>query len=229
MFRPARKENVALKIAFFGPSGSGKTLAALKVATGLGGRVAMIDTENNGGGLYADLFSFDILQCDPPFAPESLIQALQAAEQAGYAVVILDSLSQVWSGSGGVLEQVDAARRIKDGYNPWAGPARRNERLIQYLLYSRCHILVTMRAKTQWLAAAGEEQLQGMHPIRRGLAPEQRQGIEYEFTTVFSLSPASPQAMRIKDRTGLFSAFETLSTTTGANLAAWLQNGVRAA
>ncbi len=229
MFKPARKENVALKLAFFGPSGSGKTLAALKVATGLGGRVAMIDAENNGGGLYADLFSFDMLQCNPPFTPEAFIRAIQAAEQAAYDVVILDSLSQVWSGPGGVLEQVDAARRIKDGSNPWAAPARRNERLIQYLLYSRCHVLVTMRAKTQWLAATWGEQNQGLHPVRRGLAPEQRQGIEYEFTTVFSLSPDSPQALRIKDRTGLFAEVETLTKTTGACLAAWLQTGVRAA
>ncbi len=224
-------------MAFFGPSGSGKTLASLGVASGLGGRVAMIDAENRGGELYADLFSFDIVHLQPPFTPERFIRALQAAEQAGYQTVILDSLSQVWSGPGGVLEQVDEARRDKHVRNPWAVPVRRNERLVQHLLRSPCHVLATMRAKTQWFSPdlgqeaspAGQEQLHGPHPLRRGLAPEQRQGIEYEFMTVFSLSPASPQSLCIKDRTGMFGTRETLTAHTGVHLAQWLQNCVRAA
>lgn len=229
MFQPARKEKVSLKMAFFGPSGSGKTLSTLRIASGLGGRIAMIDAENHGGALYADLFSFDILKMQPPFTPERFIQAILAADQAGYATVILDSLSQVWSGPGGVLDQVDAARREKGVCNPWAGPVRRNNGLVQYLLRSRCNILATMRAKTQWLSAPDREEFYGPHPMRRGLAPEQRQGIEYEFMTVFSLSPASTQALCIKDRTGLFSRFETLSKQTGGSLADWLRRGPRRA
>jgi len=44
-FQPATKAQAKLKAALFGPAGSGKTFSALRIATGIGGRIAVIDTE----------------------------------------------------------------------------------------------------------------------------------------------------------------------------------------
>ena len=46
MFRKAERRKAKLRLAITGPAGSGKTYGALQIAQGLGGRIAMIDTEN---------------------------------------------------------------------------------------------------------------------------------------------------------------------------------------
>ena len=53
VFRKAERRKAKLRLAITGPAGSGKTYGALLVAQGLGGRIAMIDTENGSGDLYS--------------------------------------------------------------------------------------------------------------------------------------------------------------------------------
>ena len=43
-FKKATKKEAKLRCAVFGPSGSGKTFSSLRIATGLGGSIAVIDT-----------------------------------------------------------------------------------------------------------------------------------------------------------------------------------------
>ena len=107
-FRAASRQQRKGRIGLIGPSGSGKTYTALELATGFGGRIALIDTENSSSELYADRFAFDVLNLDT-FAPQTYVQAIQAAEQAGYDVLIIDSLSHAWMGRDGALEMVDKA------------------------------------------------------------------------------------------------------------------------
>src|SRR5260364_9396 len=52
---------VLLWLALTGPSGSGKTYSALLLAKGIGGRIAVIDTEHGSASLYADVLDFDVL------------------------------------------------------------------------------------------------------------------------------------------------------------------------
>ena len=44
-FQKAERKKSKLRLALTGPSGSGKTYGALLVAKGLGGKIAVIDTE----------------------------------------------------------------------------------------------------------------------------------------------------------------------------------------
>ncbi len=99
------------------------TWTSLTLATALadGQGVALIDTEHGSASLYADLFSFDVLELDT-FHPQKFIDALVEAEQAGYAVLIIDSLSHAWNGKGGLLDVVDniAVRKYKgNSFNAW--------------------------------------------------------------------------------------------------------------
>ena len=102
MFKKAVKHESKLRLAIAGPSGSGKTFTSLAIGTSLG-RVAVVDTESGSASKYADLFDFDVMEIDAPFHPNKYIEAIKGAVQAGYDVVILDTLSHAWFAEGGVL------------------------------------------------------------------------------------------------------------------------------
>lgn len=186
-FAPAVKQARKLRLAIDGPSGSGKTYTALTLATALADKVAVIDTERHSASLYADLFTFDALAL-VTFEPDTLVKALAAAGANGYEVVVVDSLSHFWSGTGGMLEQADNAGR-RSGGNSFAGwkEARPMERrMVEALLAYPGHVIVTMRTKTEWVIE--EQQNRNGRtvsvPKRLGMKPEQREGIEYEFDVV---------------------------------------------
>jgi|GEM_PF-2140024 len=231
MFQRARRGKVALRLALCGQSGSGKTYSALLVAAGLGGRVAVIDTEQGSSELYSGLCEFDVLRLDPPYSPQRYVWALSEAARAGYELCVVDSLTQAWSGEGGVLSMVDAARDAKGTgrgaatRDPWGEPIRAHYQLMHALAAYPGHVIVTLRVRTQWqLVSQPFSQAQGAAPraVRVGLGPEQRPGIECEFTTVLELSQ-NHVATAIKDRTGLFgSRAERLSQATGSRLRRWL-------
>ena len=91
MFQKAQRRSAKLRLALMGPSGSGKTYSALQVAKGIGGRIAMIDTERGSGSLYSDLAEYDVAELVPPFDPQQYVDAIKAAEAAGYDILIIDS------------------------------------------------------------------------------------------------------------------------------------------
>ncbi|MFD7409560.1 ATP-binding protein [Streptomyces sp. NPDC059866] len=212
-FTPATKEQAKARIAFTGPTGSGKTYTALVTGTGLGDRIALVDTEHGSAAKYADEFAFDTLPLTT-FQPTALVEALAVAAHDGYDVMIVDSLSHFWSGSGGMLEQVDnAARRVGAG-NSFAGwkEARPLERtMIDALLAYPGHLIVTMRTKTEYVVEADERGRKV--PRKVGLKPEQREGIEYEFdivgdldhenTLVISKSRAKPLSGTVLHKPGV--------------------------
>ncbi len=105
MFKKATKAQAKARLLFSGASGSGKTTAALTVASQLGKRIAFIDTEAGSASLYADRFDFDVLELSPPYAPERFTEAIEAAEQAGYEVIVIDSITHEWSGPGGCQDK----------------------------------------------------------------------------------------------------------------------------
>src|SRR5690349_11857561 len=97
-FRKASRTAQKLKIGITGPSGAGKTLGALALAHQLGSRVAVIDTENGSASLYTDRYAFDILEIAPPYLTSKYAEAVQAAVEAGYDVLVIDSISHQWDG-----------------------------------------------------------------------------------------------------------------------------------
>jgi hypothetical protein len=186
-FTKATKEKSRLRMALIGPSGSGKTYTALRVGTELknGGRVAVIDTERGSASKYADLFDFDVLELDT-YSPLTYVEAIKAAEGAGYSVLIIDSLSHAWSGKDGALEQVDKATarsQSKNSYAAWRDVTPMHNALIDAMIQSRCHIIGTMRTKTDYILEK-DERTGKTAPRKVGLAPVQRDGLEYEFDVV---------------------------------------------
>lgn len=229
-FQKAQRKQAKLRLALAGPSGSGKTYSALLIAQGLApeGRIALIDTERGSGELYSDLTDYDAATLAPPFTPERYIQLIQEAEQSGYAVLIIDSLSHAWTGEGGVLDMHDKATlasRSGNSFMSWREVTPHHNALVDAIIGANLHVIATMRTKTAYdLVDDGKG---GKKPIKVGLAPVQRDGLEYEFTLVMDLSVDSHIATAAKDRTSLFDGQHFIpSPETGATLRDWLDSGV---
>lgn len=227
-FIKATKSQAKARIAMHGPSGSGKTYTALEWATVLadGGKVAVIDTERNSASLYADKFEFDVLSFTPPYHPNKLIDVLDVAESEGYAAVVVDSLSHFWSGAGGVLEIVDEAKSAAKGntYAAWQVGTPLQQRMVDRIISHPAHVIATMRSKTDWQIENNNGRIT---PTKVGLAPQQRDGIEYEFTLVLDIdvkhraSVSKTRYAAIADRT-----FDTTETKQAAKeVLAWLKSG----
>lgn len=185
-FTKATKKAAKGRIALDGPSGSGKTYTALTVATVLGDRIAVIDTEHGSASKYADLFAFDTLHLHR-YSPQILIDALAAAGQAGYDVVVVDSLSHFWMGTDGMLEQVDKAAKRAGGHgmSGWKEMRPVERQMVEALLAYPGHVICTLRVKTDWVEgenARGKRQM-----MKVGTKAEQREGLEYEFDLVASM------------------------------------------
>lgn len=228
MFKKAERKRIFVKMALCGVSGSGKTYSALLLAQGLGGKIAMIDTENGSGELYSDLCEYDAAQLEPPFLPMKFINAIKEAEAEGYNVLIIDSLSHAWSGQGGILEMVDkksATSRSGNSFTAWRDVTPEHNKLVDAILQCRMHVIVCMRSKT---AYEMQENEQGKKtPVKVGLAPIQRDGMEYEFTIVFDIDREKHYALASKDRTGLFEkTIDVITPATGELIRKWVEGGV---
>jgi len=227
-FEKAMRKKARLRLALTGPSGAGKTYSALLVAKGIGGKVAVLDTEKGSASLYSDIVDFDVLELAPPFSPERFIEAINAAENAGYDTLILDSITHEWSGVGGCLELVDTIAKTKFRGNTWSAWSEINPRhrlFLDAILRSPMHIIATMRSKTE---TAQVEENGRKKVAKLGMKSEQRDGVEYEFTTVLDIGHETHHAIASKDRTKLFSNCDPviLTESTGVSLLQWLESGV---
>ncbi len=225
IFRKAERRKAKLRLAITGPAGSGKTYGALQVAQGLGGRIAMIDTENGSGDLYSSICEYDIMNINAPFDPRKYIQAIHDAENEGYDVLIIDSLSHCWISEGGLLDMKEqlATSGKYNSFSAWSKVTPIQNKLIEAMLTSKCHIIATMRSRTDYVQVVNDK---GRTEIRKvGLAPVQRDGMDYEFSVVFDLNNEHTVNVS-KDRTSIFDGKNfTLSSETGATLLDWLNSG----
>lgn len=224
-FQKATKKQARARLAIDGPAGSGKTYTALTVARGLGQRVALIDTEHGSASKYASEFDFDTLSM-ANFHPERYIEAIRAAEAAGYDVVVVDSASHEWNGIGGCLELVDdAARRLQgNSFAAWKDVTPLHNRFIEAIHQSNLHLIATFRSKMEYVQ--GEKN--GRKTVEKvGMAPITREGAEYEFDIVLSLDH---EHVGVITKSRAKALADTVHKKPGAELAksilAWLSDGV---
>jgi hypothetical protein len=227
-FIPATKKQSRLRLALVGPSGSGKTYTALSIAEHLGERVAVVDTERGSASKYSHRFRFDVLELET-FPPDAYIRAIQDAEKAGYDVLVLDSLSHAWAGKGGLLEFVDQTAKRSQSNNSfaaWREATPKHNALIDAMLQSRVHLIVTMRSKVEYVVDR-DPGTGKMAPRKVGMQPVQREGLEYEFDVVGDLDQDNNL---IISKTRCEALHGQLYHRAGAEIAAilrgWLTDGV---
>lgn len=235
-FRKATRRRVWLKVALAGPSGSGKTASSLLMAYGIAGdwsKIGLIDTENGSGELYVGatigdthIGEYNVLTLTPPYTAEKYTAAIREAEKAGLTVLIIDSLSHAWAGDGGLLDQHGKiADRSGNSWAAWRNVTPLHNQLVEAMLQSNLHLIATMRSKTEYTQVEED----GKKRVKRlGMAPIQRDGMEYEFTVFLDLD-ANNNAQASKDRTNLFQGqVFRITPETGKALLAWRDAGVDA-
>lgn len=190
-FKKAVKQAAKLRLALMGPSGAGKTFSALTIATGLGGKIAVIDTEQGSASKYADIFDFDVEELAPPYHPDRFSESIRSAAASGYSVIVIDSLTHAWRGTGGLLELVDeiAVKKAKGGtpnkFAAWGEGRPIQNRLIETIVSAPIHVIATMRSKQEYIQ---DRDSNGKSVIRKvGMAAEQNEGFEYEFDIVMDI------------------------------------------
>jgi hypothetical protein len=160
-----------------------------------------------------------------PYTTEKYIEAINLAVKAGYDWVIVDSTTHAWAGEGGLLDQ----KEQRDGrggntYTNWAPITKKQEAFKASLQNSPIHLIATMRSKQDYVIV---EKNGKSTPQKVGLAPVQREGMEYEFTLVLDVA-MNHEAEVSKDRTGLFAGkLFKITQETGKELKGWLESGVK--
>ena len=186
MFRQATRQQSKLRMTIDGPAGAGKTYTALRFAHALanGGKIAFIDTERGSASKYVGEapdgipWQFDVLELTQ-FSPEKYTEAIVAAGKMGYAVLIIDSLSHAWEGTGGALE---IKQKYGEAWSAWRHVTPIHNRMVDAILQAPMHVITTMRSRIEYVQ---ETDSNGRTVIRKvGMAPIQRPGTEYEFDIV---------------------------------------------
>ena len=224
LFQRAERRAVKLKIGIDGPSGSGKTMGALALAKGItnDGRIAVADSENGSAALYADRFDFDTVLV-PNADPATLKAIIDAAVAAQYDALVIDSLSHVWQAVLNAKDDHDRANPKSNSFANWRLFAPKWEGLMQHILHAPIHVIATMRSKQAYeqVEQNGRKQV-----VKLGLAPQVRDGAEYEFGIVFSVNIAH-RAEATKDRTGLYGGelLDLCDPGLHRGLVAWMNAG----
>lgn len=221
MFHKATKTKSKLRLALFGPSGAGKTFTALQIATGIGGSIALIDTEYGSASKYADRFEFDTAEAHNP-SIDTLIEIISGAST--YSVLVIDSLTHPWQELLMEIDQLAKSKYKGNTWSAWSDGTPKQKRLVRAILSFPGHIIATMRAKTEWTTVAGNNG--SRRPQRVGLAPEQGKGIEYEFDMLMEIT-TDHVVQVIKDRSGRFqdTIIEKPGSQFGSEIHSWLSEG----
>lgn len=222
----AQRNQVKLRLGLSGASGFGKTYSALLLAYGITNdwnKIAIIDTENNSATLYSHLGDFNVLSLNEPYSPERYIKAIEVCEKEEIEVIIIDSITHEWSGKGGCLELHE---QLGGRFQDWAKITPRHQAFIDKILNSNCHIITTVRRKTDYsLDKDGNGKTKVM---KLGTKEITREGFEYELTVNFELINDNHLVTASKDRTGLFSGKPEfiISSYTGKKLIEWCNLGI---
>lgn len=227
MFTRATKKKAKLRLALEGPAGFGKTYTALTLARELGKKTAFVDTEAGSASKYAHLFDFDVIELGPPFHPDRAVEAIDAAVEAAYDTVVVDSLSHFWQGDGGLLNIVNEIARTKyrgDSHRAWNEGGEIEQRLINAILRSPIHVIGAMRTKKDYVRS----EVDGKTKIRAaGTKTIQREEFDFEFDLVGRFDVPTVLTI-LKSRCDTLPP-ETVIDKPGVDLAAalrsWLEDG----
>lgn len=221
----AKREQIYVKALIGGPSGSGKSYSALRVASGIAGRegegtkIGYIGTEGMRDKLYANEFDYDLISLEE-YSPEYYEAALDAFLEAGYKVIIVDSMTHLWNW---VQDQVQRQSKGGSDFNLWGRYKKENKKIIEKILLAPAHIIVTGRGKDEYVV----ENKDGKNvPKKIGVGVQQDKDIEYEYMVTWMLSQDSHIAEAAKDNTHIFEGkYDVLTEKSGEKLYDWANDG----
>jgi hypothetical protein len=240
-FEIAKRQATPLLIAYVGTSGAGKTLSALLTAAGLcpeNGKVGFIDTELGRGRIYAD--DQDVIEAMPdgkyfvkeiaaPFSPQKYSDAVNEAIKAKVDVLIIDSTTHEWEGSGGCQ---DIAENNRLGGMPnWAKAKMEHKKLMNMLTQCPMHIIFCVRAreKSKPVKVIDKNGKEKTEIVNEGLQAIQEKNFMYDMTVSIMFdeeNPGKPKILKCpKPLCGLFNENSLITKEIGQKLKAWSDGG----
>ena len=203
--RKAKRAGARLVIGIDALSGDGKTYSALQMAWGLVGgdasKIGFLDTENKRGSLYADVLKdksgkiheFNIADLDAPFTPERYSTAIKEFQDAGVEVLVIDSVSHEWEGSGGCAEIAELDNNGSPRKFPaWNVAKSRHKKFMNALLSSDMHIICCIRSREK-VRLEKDDQTKKTVYISEGIMPIQEKNFTFELTVSFQLAANGKQ------------------------------------
>jgi hypothetical protein len=228
-------------------------------------RIVSIDTERGRALHYAPppgqrpdpwkqgaaTFAFDHAELNPPFSPDAYMAMTEAADEAGYRVIIIDSGSHEWAGEGGVLEwqeneMQEAATRRASRYNrqptyqdleavkmqSWIKPKMAHKRLVGRITTLRAHLLIALRGEEKVRMEKDPQNdkktvviAAADLPPNKRWSPVCEKSFPFELTMSFVLSPEAPgfpHPLKLQEQHRPYLPLDrAISIETGRALAAW--------
>jgi DNA polymerase III delta prime subunit len=226
----ATKQETWARVELAGPSGSGKTYTALRIARGIvgpNGKIGVICTENRTARKYSGDFRFWVADMKPPFSPAAYIEAIREFAKLGVDCLIVDSFSHAWAGPGGLLERVDMftqASKSKNSFSEgWSKATPEQNGLMQELGAFPGHLIITLRVKTHYEIV--DNGRGGKEPKRIGMAPIQRDGVEYEFDVCMDLDQMIGNVWKTRCSALVGAIIQKPGEDLGKTIRDWLTDG----
>lgn len=170
------------------------------------GAIAVVDTERESAKLYAmsraERNKYDAMSVDDgyayikqirrypidvdvmdSFSPLAYVEKMQDAARLGYDILIVDSISHAWAGTGGALDR--KGREEDRGANSWTAWRKitpEHNAFVDGMLGLPCHLIATVRMKSAHTMETGKDGKQKI--VDLGTEEIQRDGVRYEFTLV---------------------------------------------
>jgi len=228
--RPVQSGQSKIVLGIAGQSGEGKTYTALLIARGMvdkASEIGFLDTENKRGSLYADILDgkFMIGDLYPPFSPNRYALAIQEFQDAGVKVLVIDSVTHEWEGTGGCDDIANApkadgsARKVAN----WIEAKRQHKQFMNVLLQSNMDIICCIRAREK------TDFKDPTKPVSLGVLPVCEKNFMFEMTASFLMLSEGKEQKHLKMPEFLKSTFGNgkgyLGIETGKKIREWLNQG----
>jgi len=215
-------------ILIAGPGGSGKTYSALLLAKGLGGKVVVVDSESKPVSVYGDEFTFKVVKVEKPFTPERFRSAIRAAMEQKPSVLIVDTVTHEWMGSGGILSEMNKFQEA----NPrapqflyWKDATPKHDRFVEALTSQKCHVIACARGREKFVVERVKDDQGRLKNVPKsiGTRPLQRKDFRYDFMLAFILDPETHNARVLTNVTKWGRNWEArpLTEKDGREIGAW--------
>lgn len=207
-FEYVPRTDTPLIVGISGPSKSGKTGSALELTHGFqeiqGGDIAMLDSEAGRGNHYQGMplfsdktknFRYKYQEFGAPFSPETYTRKIEGAVKQGIKHLIIDSMSHLHEGPGGILEwHEQETERMAKAYGgtpekhnlpAWAKPKLALAHFRAFFTQQKINLIFCFRAKEKLKVVLGQK------PQALGFQPIMSEDIVFEMITSFLLYPGA--------------------------------------
>lgn len=222
--RKAKRESVWIKMLLQGASNSGKTYSGLRVAQGIlskvgGEGVCMINAEASRGVYYAgSLCEYSIIDLEAPFTAQQYMEAIDAAIDAGFKVILIDGISNEWTWLNEYHDSLGG-----NSFQAWGKCKPIHKKFMDKILTCPAHVICTARGKQEYSI----EEKNGRKEITKlGVGADQSKQLSFEFTVSLLLNENHLWTVD-KDNTGVFEGNPSgiLTEKDGVKLYEWANVG----